>query len=131
MSLRPPRIVPSPRLAKNLRRRCWSPRPWLLNPRPRTPSKQKPPMTGRAAAETARPEPVTAKRFAATVSYDGSEFAGSQVQPNARTVQGGLETAAQALFGSPTRIELAGRTDAGVHARGQVAAFSAETRLEA
>jgi tRNA pseudouridine38-40 synthase len=80
---------------------------------------------------THRSELVTAKRFAATVSYDGSGFAGSQTQPEARTVQGVLETAAQALFGAPTRVELAGRTDSGVHARGQVAAFSAETRLEA
>ncbi len=74
---------------------------------------------------------MTATRFAATVSYDGSEFAGSQVQPNTRTVQEVLETAAAALFGAPTRVELAGRTDSGVHARGQVAAFSAETRLAA
>jgi tRNA pseudouridine38-40 synthase len=71
---------------------------------------------------------VTATRFAATVSYDGTAFAGSQIQPNARTVQQELETAAAVLFGSPTRVELAGRTDTGVHAIGQVAAFSAETR---
>lgn len=74
---------------------------------------------------------MTAKRFAATVSYDGTAFAGSQIQPNARTVQQELETAAQVLFGAPTRVELAGRTDTGVHAIGQVAAFSAETRHEA
>jgi tRNA pseudouridine38-40 synthase len=74
---------------------------------------------------------VTAKRFAATVSYDGTAFAGSQIQPNARTVQQELETAAAVLFGAPTRVELAGRTDSGVHAIGQVAAFSAETRHEA
>lgn len=74
---------------------------------------------------------MTAKRFAATVSYDGTAFAGSQVQPNARTVQEELEIAARALFGRPTRVELAGRTDSGVHAIGQVAALTAETRLEA
>lgn len=74
---------------------------------------------------------MPAKRFAATVSYDGSKFAGSQRQPNGRTVQQELETAARALFGAPARVELAGRTDSGVHARGQVAAFSVETRLEA
>ncbi|OAI44047.1 hypothetical protein AYO38_10100 [bacterium SCGC AG-212-C10] len=74
---------------------------------------------------------MTAKRFAATVSYDGSAFAGSQRQANARTVQGELEIAALALFGTPTRVEMAGRTDSGVHAIGQVAAFSAETRLDA
>ena len=71
---------------------------------------------------------MSAKRFAATVSYDGTAFAGSQIQPSARTVQQELETAAAVLFGSPTRVELAGRTDSGVHAIGQVAAFTAETR---
>jgi tRNA pseudouridine38-40 synthase len=74
---------------------------------------------------------VTAKRFAATVTYDGTAFAGSQIQPNARTVQEELERATGVLFGTPTRVALAGRTDSGVHARGQVAAFSAETRHEA
>ena len=74
---------------------------------------------------------MSAKRFAATVTYDGTDFAGSQIQPNARTVQDELERAAMALFGASTRVELAGRTDAGVHASGQVAAFSAETRHRA
>lgn len=71
---------------------------------------------------------MSATRFAATVSYDGTAFAGSQVQPNARTVQQELETAVEVLFGSPARVEMAGRTDSGVHAIGQVAAFTAETR---
>ena len=74
---------------------------------------------------------MAAKRFAVTVSYDGTEFVGSQVQPTGRTVQGELESAACALFGAPTRVELAGRTDSGVHAIGQVAAFNADTRLDA
>jgi tRNA pseudouridine38-40 synthase len=74
---------------------------------------------------------VTAKRFAATVSYDGTDFVGSQRQPKGRTVQHELETAATALFGTPTRVELAGRTDSGVHASGQVAALTAETRHDA
>jgi tRNA pseudouridine38-40 synthase len=65
------------------------------------------------------------------VSYDGEHFAGSQRQANARTVQGELERAAAAIFGVATRVELAGRTDSGVHAIGQVAAFSAHTRLDA
>ncbi|MCC7363661.1 MAG: tRNA pseudouridine(38-40) synthase TruA [Dehalococcoidia bacterium] len=72
---------------------------------------------------------MDAKRFAATVSYDGTALVGSQVQPNGRTVQEELEIAAAALFGQLTRVELAGRTDSGVHATGQVAAFSAVTRL--
>jgi tRNA pseudouridine38-40 synthase len=74
---------------------------------------------------------VTAKRFAATVSYDGTDFAGSQLQPNARTVQRELELACERLFGAHKRVALAGRTDSGVHATGQVAAFTANTRLDA
>ena len=59
----------------------------------------------------------------AVIEYDGTAFAGSQVQPNARTVQGELERALNRLIGEGTRVRLAGRTDAGVHATGQVAAF--------
>jgi tRNA pseudouridine38-40 synthase len=57
------------------------------------------------------------------IEYDGTAFAGSQYQPNARTVQGELEEALNRLTGERIRIRLAGRTDAGVHATGQVVAF--------
>jgi tRNA pseudouridine38-40 synthase len=60
----------------------------------------------------------------AVIEYDGTAFAGSQVQPNARTVAGELEEALNRLIGERTRVRLAGRTDAGVHATGQVVAFS-------
>ncbi len=63
-------------------------------------------------------------RFALVVEYDGTDFSGSQYQTNARTVQGELENAARAVFGDDAgRMRLASRTDAGVHAIGQIAAF--------
>jgi tRNA pseudouridine38-40 synthase len=63
------------------------------------------------------------------LEYDGTAFAGSQVQPNARTVQGVLEEALNRLTGERVRIRLAGRTDAGVHATGQVVAFCLPRRI--
>ncbi len=65
------------------------------------------------------------RRFRATVEYDGTEFAGFQLQPGARTVQGELETALARLSGGIRQPVMgAGRTDAGVHAIGQVIAFT-------
>jgi tRNA pseudouridine38-40 synthase len=59
-----------------------------------------------------------------TIAYDGTRFAGWAAQPELRTVQGELEAALQRILGGE-RVELtvAGRTDAGVHATGQVASF--------
>lgn len=63
-----------------------------------------------------------------SIQYDGTDFAGSQLQPNGRTVQGELEAALARLAGHPIRVALAGRTDAGVHALGQVAGLDFPAR---
>lgn len=59
----------------------------------------------------------------AVVEYDGSAFCGFQFQPALRTVAGELEAALSKLFASPVKVTAAGRTDAGVHASGQVISF--------
>lgn len=64
------------------------------------------------------------QRWALLLQYDGTEFAGSQWQPNHPTVQGALQAALESLTGSSVPLSLAGRTDAGVHAKGQVASFT-------
>jgi len=64
------------------------------------------------------------------VEYDGSDFSGWQVQPNKRTVQEEIETAIAKITRQSTRITAAGRTDAGVHATGQVANFRTSTTIE-
>lgn len=61
------------------------------------------------------------------VAYDGAPFAGFQRQPGAETVQGRLESALETALRRPVETVCAGRTDAGVHARGQVVSLPAAT----
>src|ERR1700722_4586176 len=67
-----------------------------------------------------------------TLQYDGSEFAGWALQPRLRTVQGELERALRTVLGErghdggPLRLTVAGRTDRGVHAWGQVVSYAHE-----
>jgi tRNA pseudouridine38-40 synthase len=73
--------------------------------------------------------PPAARRCArAVIEYDGTAFAGSQRQPRQRTVQGELEDALNKLTGERISVRFAGRTDAGVHATGQVIAFCLSNR---
>ena len=59
-------------------------------------------------------------RIRLDLAYDGGSFSGWAVQPGRRTVQGTLEAALELVLRRPVRVTVAGRTDAGVHARGQV-----------
>jgi tRNA pseudouridine38-40 synthase len=59
------------------------------------------------------------------ISYDGTHYGGFQIQLNAPTIQEKLERALTVIYKQPVRITGAGRTDSGVHARGQAANFNA------
>ena len=65
-------------------------------------------------------------RIRLDIAYDGSAFHGWAAQPGQRTVQGELESALAAIVRGPAPLTVAGRTDAGVHARGQVAHFDVD-----
>ncbi|MFZ5440779.1 MAG: tRNA pseudouridine(38-40) synthase TruA [Myxococcota bacterium] len=68
-------------------------------------------------------------RVKLVLEYDGTNYVGWQIQPNGPSVQGRLQLALQELLGSPVSVLAAGRTDSGVHARGQVAVFDSPRQL--
>ncbi len=71
------------------------------------------------------PEAIPLSYYRATVEYDGTDLLGFQIQSQGRTVQGEIEQVLHRLVQQPVRVVGAGRTDAGVHASGQVVAFRA------
>ena len=71
------------------------------------------------------------QNFKLTIEYDGTAYHGWQRQSSTRTIQGTIEAALQTITGESVTLLGSGRTDAGVHATGQVANFCLETRLTA
>lgn len=69
-------------------------------------------------------------RFRLDISYDGTEFVGWARQPGLRTVQGVLEESLGKVLREPVQLTVAGRTDAGVHAEGQVAHFDTAVEVD-
>ena len=69
------------------------------------------------------------KRIKLTVAYDGTNYHGWQIQPNADTIEGELNKAISELTGEQIEVIGASRTDAGVHALGNVAVFDTESRI--
>jgi tRNA pseudouridine38-40 synthase len=67
--------------------------------------------------------PASQRNIKLTLAYDGTDFSGWQIQSEDRTVQGAVQAALGRMHGHPVRLTAAGRTDAGVHATGQVANF--------
>jgi tRNA pseudouridine38-40 synthase len=88
-------------------------------------------VTAQLAGDGVELESGAVRFFRVTLSYDGTAYAGWQVQADARTIQAEVERALQAVTGRGVRVVASGRTDAGVHALGQVISFACETRLPA
>jgi tRNA pseudouridine38-40 synthase len=72
---------------------------------------------------------VPGRRIRITLAYDGTDFHGWQVQPGLSTIQRVLEEIVSGMEGKPVHVAGSGRTDAGVHARAQVAAFTLENPI--
>ncbi len=78
----------------------------------------------------AKPGDSAPRRYRFDIGYDGTDFAGWQVQPHHRSIQGDIEAALERLTGARPRVHSSGRTDTGVHARAQVAHADLPRRYE-
>lgn len=72
---------------------------------------------------------IKQRKYACIVAYDGTAYSGFQIQSRVRTIQGEIENVLQRMHRTGMRITGAGRTDAGVHARGQVFHFESHLQL--
>ncbi|ONM50554.1 tRNA pseudouridine(38-40) synthase TruA [Nocardia donostiensis] len=86
------------------------------------------PEPAQGAGSPGAPSPV---RVRLDISYDGTDFLGWARQPGLRTVQGVLEESLSKVLREPLQLTVAGRTDAGVHAEGQVAHFDTSADIDA
>lgn len=71
------------------------------------------------------------RRIKMTLAYDGANYAGYQVQPNGDTIQANVEAVLEKMHNRPVKVVASGRTDARVHARGQVIHFDTELSMPA
>lgn len=74
---------------------------------------------------------MATRNIRAVLSYDGTDFCGWQSQASGRTVQGAVESALERLHGERVAVRVAGRTDSGVHAAGQVVNFKSDSSIPA
>jgi len=87
------------------------------------------PILRRARSRGARARASDVRKIRLTIAYDGADFHGWQRQPGRRTVQGALEDSLRRVLREPINLRGASRTDAGVHARGQVAHFTTSASI--